>query len=234
MILLGIDTATRRVGTVLAVDGVVVARVEASPANGSPRHVETLVPAIAWCCEQAGIPVDAIDAVAVGCGPGLFTGVRVGVTTAKTIAAARGLPVVPVPSLDLVAWPLRFAPEAVVATLDARRGECYWARYRVGGGEVRVDGGYGLDAPAAIVAALATEQAVIVAGDGPARYPDAFAACGPHVVEAGPAHLAPSLDALVAIATDRLAAGETESAERVQPLYLRRSDAEIAWAGRES
>ena len=179
----------------------------------------------------------AVDAVAVGCGPGLFTGVRVGVTTAKTVAAALGVPVVPVPSLDLLAWRLRFGTGTVVATLDARRGECYWARYRPTGSGVERIGDFGLGPPETIVAALREDGAagaVVCCGDGPARYPDAFATCGPEVTFAGPTHLAPSLAGLVAIATARVAAGDTEVAEAVRPLYLRRSDAEIAWDGRQA
>jgi len=234
VIVLGLDTCTRRVGVVLADDDRVLARVEAAPAVGSPRHVETVVPAIVWCCEQAGVAVAAVGAVAVACGPGLFTGVRVGVTTAKTMAAALAVPVVAVPSLDLLARPLRVASGLVVATLDARRGECYWARYRVSGGEVYREGEFGVDAPETIVAAIASEPAVVVCGDGPRRYPEAFAGCAPTVVRAGPAHEAPDLDALVAIATERIARGDFETAEAVQPLYLRRSDAEIARDAREA
>lgn len=229
MIVLGLDTSTRRVGVVLADAGVVIARAESAPAAGSPRHVETLVPAIEWCCERAGVAIGAVGAVAVGCGPGLFTGVRVGVTTAKTIAGALAVPVVPVSSLELVAWPLRHAAAVVAATLDARRGECYWARYRPVDGGLRRDGEEGIDRPDMIAEALAAESAVLVVGDGPMRYPDAFAACGPHIGFAGPAHLAPSLDALVAVATERIAEGRTVSADAVHPRYLRRSDAEIAW-----
>jgi len=234
VILLGLDTCTRRVGVVLAADGRVLARVEAAPAVGSPRHVETVAPAIAWCCEQAGVTLGSIGAVAVACGPGLFTGVRVGVTTAKTMASALAVPVIAVPSLDLLAHPLRFGTGLVVATLDARRGECYWARYRVHGGEVRREGELMIDSPETVVAALAAEDGALVCGDGPLRYPAAFAACAPTVVRAGPAHEAPDLDALVAIATERIARGETESAEAVQPLYLRRSDAEIARDARDA
>jgi len=81
MLLLGIETATRRVGVVLASDDGMLARVElggyADP--GPPRHAEQLAPAIEYCCAEIGASLDHVSAIAVGIGPGLFTGLRVGV-----------------------------------------------------------------------------------------------------------------------------------------------------------
>ena len=127
MLLLGIDTATRRVGVVLADEHGMLGRVELGgpSAAGPPRHAETLAPAIKWCMEQCNVEPAQLSAVAVGIGPGMFTGLRVGVTTAKVLAQSLRIPVIPVPSLDLLAYPLRHARGLVVATIDARRHELY-------------------------------------------------------------------------------------------------------------
>src|SRR5436305_14491 len=88
---------------------------------------------------DAPTPRDHLAAIAVGTGPGLFTGLRVGVTTAKVMAQALRIPVVGIPSLDLVAYPLRHTDRTIVAVLDARRHEVFAARYRpVPGGVQRV------------------------------------------------------------------------------------------------
>jgi tRNA threonylcarbamoyladenosine biosynthesis protein TsaB len=230
MLLLGLDTATRRVGVVLAGEQGMLARVEIGAPDARPRHAETLVPAIAWSCEQAGVRVDQLSAVAVGTGPGMFTGLRVGVTTAKVLAQALRIPVVPVPSLDLLAYPLRFAHGLVVATIDARRNELYWAIYRpVPGGVQRVSELELSSADELVAEIEARGEEAIVCGDGALRFRGAFESLHHHVAIAGPAHAAPSLSALAELASARFEREEFVTPNEVLPLYLRRSDAEIEW-----
>ena len=97
----------------------------------APRHAELLAPAIdVRCASRPGSRVDHLSAIAVGVGPGMFTGLRVGVTTAKVLAQALRIPVIPIPSLDLLAYPLRHSRALVVPAIDARRHEVYYALYR--------------------------------------------------------------------------------------------------------
>jgi tRNA threonylcarbamoyladenosine biosynthesis protein TsaB len=232
VLILGLDTATRRVGVVLANEHGLLGRVELGGTAGTspPRHAETLAPAIAWCCEQSGVALAQVSAVAVGIGPGMFTGLRVGVTTAKVLAQTLRVPVIPVPSLDLLAYPLRYARRLVVATIDARRNELYWAIYRqVPGGVQRVSD-YELGTPDDLVAELeARGEDALVCGDGSLRFADAFAPLGRRVELAGPAHASPSLSALAELALARYEREEFSVAVDVLPMYLRRSDAELAW-----
>ena len=103
------------------------------------RHVETLAPAIEFTCAQARIELAEISVVAVDIGPGLFTGLRVGVATAKAMAHALRVPMIGISSLDLLAFSVRFTPRVIVAAIDARRGELFYAFYRqVPGGVQRV------------------------------------------------------------------------------------------------
>ena len=103
------------------------------------RHAETLAPAIEFCCEHADIALDEISVVAVDIGPGLFTGLRVGLATAKAIAHALRVPMIGISSLDLLAFPLRHASRVIATVIDARRGELFYAFYRqVPGGVQRL------------------------------------------------------------------------------------------------
>jgi tRNA threonylcarbamoyladenosine biosynthesis protein TsaB len=232
MLLLGIDTSTRRVGVVVANEYGMLGRVElggTSP-HEQPRHAENLAPAIAWCCEQCKVKVSQLSAVAVGTGPGMFTGLRVGVTTAKVLAQSLRVPVIPIPSLDLLAYPLRYVHTHVVATIDARRHELYWAIYRPLPGGVQRDSEYEIGAPDELVAELeARGHFAMLCGDGVLRFPEVFAGLGRRVTIAGAAHSSPSLTALAELAIARYEREEFCPPSQVAPLYLRQSDAEIEW-----
>jgi tRNA threonylcarbamoyladenosine biosynthesis protein TsaB len=232
MLLLGIDTATRRIGVVLANEHGLLGRVEIGSTFGDapPRHAEHLVPAIAWICEQSSAEPAQLSAVAVGTGPGMFTGLRVGVTTAKAIAQSLRIPVIPIPSLDLLAYPLRYTHGLVVATIDARREQLYWALYRpVPGGVQRVSE-FDITRADELVAELqARGEDAILCGDGVLRFYDTFAPLGKRAVVAGPAHASPSLTALADLALARYEREEFCAPADVLPLYLRQSDAEIEW-----
>lgn len=193
---LGIDTATDvRVG--LAVDGAVVA----SAAIADTRaHAEQLMLLVQRVLADAGRTVSDLTEVVVGIGPGPFTGLRVGVAAGHTLAAALGLPVRGVCSLDVVAaeWVRRGdAPEEFLIASDARRKEVYWARYDSTGRR--------LDGPQ--VSAPATLPALPLGGPG-AHLVSATVA-GPDAIDAG-----------------LLAALNLPDAG-LEPLYLRRPDAEV-------
>ena len=103
VLILAIDTATSRVSVAIGDGGAVIGEVHLA---GGRRHAEQLAPAIQYLCRELDVSLDQLAAIAVDVGPGLFTGLRVGVTTAKVMAQALRIPVVGVPSLDLVAYPL--------------------------------------------------------------------------------------------------------------------------------
>jgi tRNA threonylcarbamoyladenosine biosynthesis protein TsaB len=231
MLLLGIETATRSVGVVLASERGLLARVELGghADTGPPRHAERLAPAIEYCCQQIGASLDHVSAIAVGVGPGMFTGLRVGVTTAKVLAQALRIPMIPLPSLDLLAYPLRHAHGLVVPAIDARRNEIYYALYRTVPGGVQRASEYEMASPDDLVAELeARGEEALICGDGALRFASMFDDVK-RVEVAGPAHAAPSLAALAELATARYQREEFCAADDVLPLYLRKSDAELAW-----
>lgn len=216
---LAIATATPQVGVALAGPDGVMASLHL---RAGRRHGETLVPAIAHLCELAGVTLAGVDRVAVDTGPGLFTGMRVGVATAKALGAALGVDVVPCSSLDLLAHAHRGAGRVVASVVDARRGEVFWALY-----EPVPDGMAALtdpaaDPPDAVAARL--PAGVLLSGDGARRY---FA--GSPGLEVAPEEFDhPSAVALAQLADSRPAL----PAEKVTPLYLRDADVRIGWEQR--
>jgi tRNA threonylcarbamoyladenosine biosynthesis protein TsaB len=201
VLLLALDTATPSVGVALCRDGVELARHAVVDAR---RHNETLAVGVADVLARAGVTPRQLDGIAVGVGPGPYTGLRVGLMTARALGHALGIGVHGVCSLDVLAAQAGLAGEFLVAT-DARRKEVYWARYRDG---VRVDGP-GVALPASLA------HAGPVVGEGAALYPAAFPDARP------PVHPDPAVLARLVEAT--LAAGR--ECLPPEPLYLRRPDA---------
>lgn len=129
---LALDTSTPAVvAGVLRRDGTVLAE---RIVPGGNAHAELLSPNVVAVLADTGLMMSDLDAVVVGCGPGPFTGLRVGMASAAAYADALGIPVYPVCSLDAIA--AGSAGDVLVIT-DARRREWYWARYRDG---ARVEG----------------------------------------------------------------------------------------------
>jgi tRNA threonylcarbamoyladenosine biosynthesis protein TsaB len=160
VLLLGLDTATPAV-TVAVSDGDRVLAQSTTP--DARRHGELLAPAIVAVLAEAGVARTALDAIAVGVGPGPFTGLRVGLVTARTLGAALGIPVHGVCTLDVLALQANLDGAFRVAT-DARRREVYWAAYD---GTERIDGPH-VSRPADVA------WAGPVVGEGAALYPEAF------------------------------------------------------------
>jgi tRNA threonylcarbamoyladenosine biosynthesis protein TsaB len=229
MLILGIETATQQVGCAIGGHEGVRASFHAAHKR---RHVETLVPAIEFVCRQADVALSEISAVCVDVGPGLFSGLRVGVVAAKAIAQALRIPVIGVPSLDLLAFPVRHTSRLIVAAIDARRGELYYAFYRhVPGGAQRLSP-YRLGTPEELVSELvALGEDYLLVGDGALRYPELLRELSGSD-SGGPATAYPSAAALVELAHPLALREEFVPSWELEPMYLRKSDAEINWEAR--
>lgn len=226
MLILGIDTATDQVSAAIGGHEGVLGAV--SVARGR-RHAETLVPAIDFLRQQTGIGLDELGVVAVDVGPGLFTGLRVGVATAKAMAYALRVPVIGVPSLDLVAFPLRLTSRLIVAAIDARRGEVFYAFYRsVPAGVQRVTP-HQVGTPQELASEiLATGEECLLVGDGARRYADAFDGLS-RVLLADQEMAHPSASSLVQLAHAQALREEFVNPWELEPLYLRKPDAVANW-----
>jgi tRNA threonylcarbamoyladenosine biosynthesis protein TsaB len=210
VLVVGFDTATPAVSVALH-DGERI--VAAALTVDARRHGELLAPMFAEVMADAGVARTDLTDVAVGVGPGPYTGLRVGLMTARVLGAILDIPVHGVCTLDIIAAEAdreRRRREFLVAT-DARRREVYWARYDAEGR--RVEG--------PLVGAadgISGAPGLPVAGDGGALYPEAFG----EVIE--PAH--PDARTLCDVVVRKLGGAE-DSPELLapQPLYLRRPDA---------
>jgi tRNA threonylcarbamoyladenosine biosynthesis protein TsaB len=193
------------------------------------RHAEILTPAIAFVCEQSGVAVSEIGAVAVDVGPGLFTGLRVGIATGKAMAQALRVPMVGLTSLDLLAYPARFSRRLVAAVVDARRGEVFYALYRqVPGGVQRITEPAVATAEQLAVELETRREPAILVGDGALRYAQTFAGLS-HVEPASVGMAHPSAAALVELAQPRVQREEFVQPWELEPLYLRQADVDSAW-----
>lgn len=229
MLILGIETATLAAGCAIGGHEGVLAQV--GVARGR-RHAESLVPQIQFICGQAQIDLSEISVVAVDVGPGLFTGLRVGISTAKALAHALRVPMIGVPSLDLLAFPLRYSSRLIAAAIDARRGELYFAFYRQVPGGIQRLGDHLLGTPDDLASELlASGEDVLLVGDGAHRYHEAFDGLTKvELVDAGAAY--PSAASLVQLAHAQALREQFQQPGAVEPIYLRRPDAEINWATR--
>ncbi len=226
MLILGIETATGQVGCALADQtGLRAAARSARPR----RHAESLAPQIAFVCEQAGVSPRDVRVVAVDVGPGLFTGLRVGLATAVAMAHTLGAPMVGVSSLDLVAFPARFTSRTVVAVLDARRGEVFHARYQpVPGGLQRLDDP-AVGRPDEVAAEITARGGeTLVVGDGALAHREVFDAI-PEVEIADGCFAHPTATALVELAHARAVREEFVRPDQISAVYLRRPDAQAHW-----
>ena len=226
MLLLCIDTSTPQVGVAIGSDDQVIGRIQLARPQ---HHAEHLAPAIAYLLEQLDLSLDQLSGIGVGIGPGLFTGLRVGVTTAKVMAQALRIPLIGVPSLDLLAFEVRYADRLVVPALDARRGEVFWSTYRQVPGGVQRLSEYEVGAPADVCGELmAKGEEVLLIGDGALRYREQFYEL--ERAEFGPPGLSyPSVSALVELTRAKFQREDFSQPRDVHPLDLRLSDAEMNW-----
>ena len=233
---LAIATATPRIGVALRGPDGPVAELTLQAGR---RHGETLAPAVVALTNLTGVGLDRVERVAVDIGPGLFTGLRVGVATAKAFASALGVGVVGCSSLEVLAHPHRHAGRPVAAVVDARRGEVFWALYEpapdgagTGSAGPRPGGMVAVTEPEVIAPSLLAEKLVLAekraglgpvlcTGDGARRY--LAGAGGLEVAAEQFDHPSPAV--LAGISEGR----PTVEPALITPCYLRGADVRIGW-----
>lgn len=230
MRILAIDTATRASTAALWVPPGEPLELRDDPGRGDrPRHTTQLLPLVAGLLESCQVGWDEIDRIAVGVGPGTFTGLRVGIATARALAQAREIPLVGVCTLRSLAMNLIGAggapAQAVLAVLDARRGEVFAAGWRSGdwSGALLEPAVLGPEALAAVASQL--PATAIAIGEGAVEFRAVLEDSGVLVPEDdSELHKVTAINHC-RLARDIPAAGGPED---VRPLYLRAPDAEIA------
>ncbi|MGM0552925.1 MAG: tRNA (adenosine(37)-N6)-threonylcarbamoyltransferase complex dimerization subunit type 1 TsaB [Pseudomonadota bacterium] len=218
MRLIALETATERCSAALWLDGEMLATGEVAPR----RHGELILGQVEALLAQAGVARSSLDGVAVGRGPGAFTGVRLGLGVAQGLAFALGRPVLPVSTLLALAQQALRDPapglDAVLAALDARMGEIYWGLYPVDGGRVE-DAAEWVSPPAAVIADWRAPERYGL-GSGFAAWPE----LGPQLelaAEQVNARALPDAREVALLAVDAWERGEAVAPEDAQPVYLR-------------
>lgn len=184
--------------------------------SGVRTHSQSILPMIQELLAEAGVSLAQCDAIAFGAGPGSFTGVRTACGIAQGLAYGAGLPVVSVVTLDAMALACRQHSGAsdILAVLDARMGEVYWAQY---------SGAATVAAPALCapgdVAPVASAGPLTACGNGLSAYPDAFA--GKPFAARALDGIMPHARQVALLGLDAFEAGHAVTAAQAQPLYLR-------------
>ncbi len=225
-LILAIESSTRVARAAVLRGAALLAEFAAEP-TGSQS--EQLLPAVDRALREAGVRVAALDAFAVSIGPGSFTGLRVGIATARGLAFGSGRPVAAVSTLAALASGVPSAG-AVASLLDARRGELYAAVFETGPeGPVAIvpEGVY---TPEDFAARLPTR--CTLAGEGVALFSGAAGArLGPGVRIAAHGPPGPRAVDVGRLGARILARGEGIEASRLVPRYLRRAEAEVKRTG---
>src|SRR6266511_3535574 len=206
MIVLGIETSTPQTSVALGTEQGVMASMQLA----SKARQDQVVPILEHLLDWTGLELSHVGGVAVGVGPGLFTGLRMGVATGKTLAQVLSVPIVGIPSLDVLAFGVRYTRRLIGAVM--RVGE------------------YGVAPPGHLAAELeAAREEVLLVGNGAILYRKELESVGAGVEFASPRQAHPQASAMVELAVPRFIREETDRSFEVLPLYLRKSDAEIAW-----
>jgi tRNA threonylcarbamoyladenosine biosynthesis protein TsaB len=189
---------------------------------GVRTHSQSILPMVQGMLEEAGIKLGDCDAIAYGSGPGSFTGVRTACGIAQGLGFGAGLPLVPVVTLEAMALACQqqYGGGDILAVLDARMGEVYWAQYRMseaanGGPALQTVLAPALSAPENV----RPEGAVTACGNGLQAYAPAFAAQGFHA--GSHADIMPHAIQVAQLARLGFAAGVKLAPAEAQPLYLR-------------
>ena len=212
--LIAIETSTESCSAALLRDGKLIERSELAPR----RHAELILPMVESLLDEAGVSRRQLDAVAVGRGPGAFTGVRLAISVAQGLALALDIPVVPVSSLAALAQAAPAREGAILAVIDARMGEIYAGTFQ------RTADGL-VEPVSAESVGLASELVLpntdCIVGSGWLAYADALAARLPAVPKFADGARYPQARAVAQLAAPQFAAGRSVAPEHALPVYLR-------------
>jgi tRNA threonylcarbamoyladenosine biosynthesis protein TsaB len=228
MLVLAIETSTPQTTVAMGTEQGVIGSVLLSWSRG---HAEVVTPAIARLLEWSELRLDQAGGVAVGLGPGLFTGLRVGVSTARALAQVLRVPVVGIGSLDVLAFSVRHSRWRIGAVTDGKRGEVFYAFYRPVPGGVTRETEVAVGPPERLAAELeASGEEHLLVGGGALLYRRILHEVGTPVEFASFARAFPHAEALLELALPRFHREEYSRPEEVVPHYVRKSDAQIDWA----
>lgn len=228
MLVLAIETSTPQTSVALGTQQGVLASERVSWAVG---HSEAVVPAIHHVLELTEVRPAQVSGIAVGLGPGLFTGLRVGISTARAFAQVLRAPVVGIGSLDVLAFSVRYTRSRIGAVSDGKRGEVYYAFYRPVPGGVARESDYLVGPPERLAADLeASGEETLLVGGGALLYRRELEEAGTPLEFATISTAFPNAVELLELALPRFLREDTSRPQELLPHYVRKSDAEINWS----
>jgi tRNA threonylcarbamoyladenosine biosynthesis protein TsaB len=227
MLLLGIETSTPQASVSIGSEQGVIA---GAVVSRGPSYNEFLLPAIRFCLDEVGLTFQNLGGIAVSLGPGLYTGMRVGVATGKALAQALSVPIVGMASLDILAFGVRYADKTICAVLDARRDEVFHAFYRSSPGGLQRMSEYRVEKPRHLAVGIGSRpEEVLMVGNGALLYRKTFEELGSTVEFGTMSNAFPNASALVDLALPRMFREDFDALDEVKPLYLRKSARQIDW-----
>ncbi|MDA8233577.1 MAG: tRNA (adenosine(37)-N6)-threonylcarbamoyltransferase complex dimerization subunit type 1 TsaB [Clostridia bacterium] len=236
MLVLGIDTATVVAGTAIINDDKVIAE---RFVNNKLTHSQNLMPMVDQVLKDAGVGPRDLKGLAVSIGPGSFTGLRIGLAAAKGMAQVLGIPLVGVPTLDILTYNLAGVPGLICPILDARKQQVYTAVYRSGGQEgrlipslcpVKLTDYLALSLDELVDTLMGYDEQVTFLGDGVAPYRAQLEEkLDNRASFASPINNLPRGSGVALLGFDKLRAGEGRDWLFLEPAYVRRSEAEVTW-----
>jgi tRNA threonylcarbamoyladenosine biosynthesis protein TsaB len=222
MRVLSIDTATRCCSVAVRVEDQTVVELATVSSRTHTAHLMTLV---RQALELAGVDLHRLDGLAVAIGPGSFTGLRIGISTAKGLAFAAGKPCVGVSSLEALAFACLPWPHPICALMDARKGDVYAGIFRDLGGHLERIGDEQVLAPEAILRTIDSPHLFV--GDAVPVYEKQIRALvGGHAAWAPAERHYPKASIIARLAIARLAGATSDAVALLVPHYIRPSDAE--------
>ena len=230
MSILAIDTATQVSSVAVLKEGRLLAELTM---QGKLTHSETLLPHIEQVLKMAAVAKEELTGIAVSNGPGSFTGLRIGLAAAKAMSYVLGIPLVGVSTLQALAYQLPAPGVRVMCLLDAQKGNAYVESYRWENNSLQVVDSVQVAKITDIVAACANmNEQVILLGDavqkkvaGKLELPANVSVAPPHIVM-------PRAACVAMLGQAKLLAGEKDNVMDLEPVYIRRSEAEVLWEKR--
>lgn len=224
MLLLGLDMSTS-CGSIALVDS--SKTVGEWSLNVSRTHAGRVLPGIQHLLNETGIEVGQIDGFAVAIGPGSFTGLRIALTTAKTLSFVTGKPLAGIPTLDVLVENIPFSAELVCPALDARKGEIFAAVYKKNPqGKTSRLTDYLSVSPEALSRTI--QAPVLLLGDAVPLYGERLQReCSHPITFAPPEYYFPRASILCRLAIKKLSKGDHQHPRELRPLYARDADAEL-------
>lgn len=230
MNILAFDTASSSGAVAIMKDGVIIAHTQL---NIGLTHSEQLLPAVDDLMNLTGLRPAQLDAIAITQGPGSFTGLRIGFSTAKGMALGLKKPLIPVPTLDVLAQNGAGITGLIVPIMNARRKQVYTAVYRSDGHSITRESDYQAIAVSDLLQELRTvagEPMVYFTGDGVDVFAETIAEdLGERAIFAQGCRRYVCADALAILAEQAAPAWADRHGMRAEPIYLRESEAVIKW-----